>query len=284
MRRLRLRVAPNATGLEADLAASSRAPRRSRSRASSPATAGACVMDSTRFTQWGGWERQRSRSSGERIAPRGRPRCSARRDRSWGLRRVGEPEGGAPGVLPPQFFWLWAPAPLRRLLHALRRQRGRRGPAWHWNGNRVPALRVAGEGAIDDDARRRAHGARSRTRSTGSRARGARGARRSCSRRCAATRCASSSSRSSPSRCSGSATCTPSGATASGRARRRSAASAGSSPTSRPSTRATSTSSSSAAPAAARTTASASSSSSSSAATPRRASSPSSTEQGRSRN
>ena len=30
------------------------------------------------------------------------------RDRSWGIRPVGEPEGGAPGG-PAQFFWLWAP-------------------------------------------------------------------------------------------------------------------------------------------------------------------------------
>src|SRR3546814_1529492 len=31
------------------------------------------------------------------------------RDRSWGIRGVGEPEGGAPGTALPQFFWLWAP-------------------------------------------------------------------------------------------------------------------------------------------------------------------------------
>src|SRR5438105_2644773 len=31
------------------------------------------------------------------------------RDRSWGVRGVGEPPGGAPARAPRQFFWLWAP-------------------------------------------------------------------------------------------------------------------------------------------------------------------------------
>ena len=31
------------------------------------------------------------------------------RDRSWGVRGVGEPPGGAPARGPRQFYWLWAP-------------------------------------------------------------------------------------------------------------------------------------------------------------------------------
>ncbi len=34
------------------------------------------------------------------------------RDRSWGVRPVGEPEVGAPGALP-QLFWMWAPIHLK---------------------------------------------------------------------------------------------------------------------------------------------------------------------------
>ncbi len=65
------------------------------------------VMDSTRMTQFGGWEgwievdgELTDLEPGETLG------C---RDRSWGVRRVGErgPEG-AP-VADPQFFWLWAP-------------------------------------------------------------------------------------------------------------------------------------------------------------------------------
>ena len=65
------------------------------------------IMDSTRMTQFGGWEgwieidgELTDLSPGETLG------C---RDRSWGVRRVGEraPEG-AP-VADPQFFWLWSP-------------------------------------------------------------------------------------------------------------------------------------------------------------------------------
>ncbi len=34
------------------------------------------------------------------------------RDRSWGVRPVGEPEVGAPGALP-QLFWMWVPIHLK---------------------------------------------------------------------------------------------------------------------------------------------------------------------------
>ncbi len=63
-------------------------------------------MDYTRMTQhgrWRGWVRvQNARVD---LDP---TRSLGARDRSWGLRPVGEPEAGAP-VLPWQFFWLWAP-------------------------------------------------------------------------------------------------------------------------------------------------------------------------------
>jgi hypothetical protein len=65
------------------------------------------MMDVTRFTQngtWSGWVAV----DGHRIeidpaVARGT------RDRSWGVRPVGESPGGAPNTRPPQVFWLWAP-------------------------------------------------------------------------------------------------------------------------------------------------------------------------------
>lgn len=65
------------------------------------------MMDVTRFTQngtWAGWVA----IDGKRIeidpaVARGT------RDRSWGVRPVGEPAGGAPNTRAPQVFWLWAP-------------------------------------------------------------------------------------------------------------------------------------------------------------------------------
>ncbi len=67
------------------------------------------------------------------------------RDRSWGIRIVGEPEGGAPGMLP-QFFWLWAPIQFDDVCVHFDVNEDGEGRRWHANGNLV---RV---GAFTDDA------------------------------------------------------------------------------------------------------------------------------------
>jgi hypothetical protein len=64
-------------------------------------------MHTTRFVQFGRWD-------GElRIDGRCLPVASAMgvRDRSWGIRPVGEPDGGAPGMLQraPVVYWAWVP-------------------------------------------------------------------------------------------------------------------------------------------------------------------------------
>jgi hypothetical protein len=64
------------------------------------------IMDSTRLTQFGTWDGWLA-VDGERV-PIAPAEVLGVRDRSWGVRPVGEPEPGAPG-LPPQFFWLWSP-------------------------------------------------------------------------------------------------------------------------------------------------------------------------------
>jgi hypothetical protein len=65
------------------------------------------VMDVTRFTQngtWSGWVA----IDGTRIDLD--PRVArGTRDRSWGIRGVGEPAGGAPTQTAPQIYWLWGP-------------------------------------------------------------------------------------------------------------------------------------------------------------------------------
>jgi hypothetical protein len=65
------------------------------------------AMDSTRMTQFGRW-RGWVEVDGERIdvSP---DEVAGSRDRSWGVRPVGERStAGAPGAAP-QYFWLWAP-------------------------------------------------------------------------------------------------------------------------------------------------------------------------------
>ncbi len=65
------------------------------------------VMDSTRMTQFGNWEGW-IEIDGELIelAP---GETLGSRDRSWGIRTVGERAPTGAPVADPQFFWLWAP-------------------------------------------------------------------------------------------------------------------------------------------------------------------------------
>jgi hypothetical protein len=104
LRRLRLIVAPNPHGLSADLLFTGRAvpieePRFHR------AAAGRVFMDSTRLTPHVAIEGTVT-VDGEtiRLTP---DQCWGSRDRSWGIRPIGEREPDAP--TPSSFFWLWAP-------------------------------------------------------------------------------------------------------------------------------------------------------------------------------
>ncbi len=65
------------------------------------------TFDYTRLTQFGSWEGWLE-VDGERhdLAPGDTLGC---RDRSWGVRQVGERSATGAPVADPQFFWLWAP-------------------------------------------------------------------------------------------------------------------------------------------------------------------------------
>lgn len=65
------------------------------------------MMDATRFDQFGAWEGVIHTPEGDiKVNP---DECNATKDRSWGIRGVGEPEsGGAPKDFR-GFFFLWAP-------------------------------------------------------------------------------------------------------------------------------------------------------------------------------
>ena len=65
------------------------------------------IMDATRFDQFGVWQGTISTPEGEiHVTP---DSCQATKDRSWGVRGVGEPiTDGAPQQ-PGSFFFLWAP-------------------------------------------------------------------------------------------------------------------------------------------------------------------------------
>ena len=106
MKRTRLILDDNKSGLSCDLTFSARTAAIKEARQtlySGPRAS----MDATRFDQFGRW-------SGVIRTPDGEIQvnedlCMGTKDRSWGVRRVGEPEtGGAPNA-PGGFFFLWAP-------------------------------------------------------------------------------------------------------------------------------------------------------------------------------
>ena len=65
------------------------------------------IMDATRFDQFGAWEGVIQTPEGEiKVDPN---ECRATKDRSWGVRGVGEPVTDGVPRAPGSFFFLWAP-------------------------------------------------------------------------------------------------------------------------------------------------------------------------------
>jgi len=136
MRRLRVLVGPSEAGVVADVTFAARTeaveePRFTVRRGTR------VVMDYTRLTQFGTWTGRLT--VGDDVIELDRLDVLGTRDRSWGIRSVGEREGGAPGPAP-QFFWLWAPLNLgARCLH-VDFQEDATGRRAHANGEVVPLL------------------------------------------------------------------------------------------------------------------------------------------------
>lgn len=107
MRTLRLTIAPNPHGIEAELLFRARTPAVEEERATSRDGDGVrTLLDMTRFTQFGRWEGRIKAGGVETNIADGS--CFAARDRSWGVRPVGARPPGKPEA-PPQVCWLWAP-------------------------------------------------------------------------------------------------------------------------------------------------------------------------------
>ena len=93
------------------------------------------VFDYTRLTQWGEWSGWLE-VDGRRIElATGQVRGC--RDRSWGIRPVGERGGGVPGPAP-QFFWLWAPTNFDDICVHFASNEEADGTPWHRSGFIVP--------------------------------------------------------------------------------------------------------------------------------------------------
>ena len=106
MRKMRVILDDNDSGLRCDLTFSARtAPIE---EAHQTLWRGARrMMDATRFDQFGFWD-------GDITTPEGQVSVTGKKfrgtkDRSWGVRGVGEPETGGAPEAPGSFFFLWAP-------------------------------------------------------------------------------------------------------------------------------------------------------------------------------
>jgi hypothetical protein len=137
MRSCRVLLAKNDTGIECDLTFIPRTACVEEGRQTLRRD-GRVMMDATRFGQFGHW-RGWIRYAGTQldIDP---ARVFATKDRSWGIRPVGEPEpGGAPSRAMPQFFFLWSPIHWEDCCTYFGIFEDHTGYPWHQDGMIVPA-------------------------------------------------------------------------------------------------------------------------------------------------
>ena len=137
MRELRVRLAESGHPLSGELRFRARTPAIEEPRFQRHAGS-RLVMDSTRFTQFGTWQGS-LHVAGEALTldPAQILGC---RDRSWGVRGVGEREGGKPPAERPQFFWLWAPLNFDDGCLHFGVNENAMGEPWHASGSAVPLL------------------------------------------------------------------------------------------------------------------------------------------------
>lgn len=106
LRRTRVVLDDNSTGLACDLTFSTRTSPVQEDR-QTLWKGNRRIMDATRFDQFGCWEGEIRHPDGEiRI---NESSCHGTKDRSWGVRGVGEPESGGAPQAPSGIFFLWAP-------------------------------------------------------------------------------------------------------------------------------------------------------------------------------
>ncbi len=153
MRRVRVRLAPNETGIECDLTFTARTACVEEGRQTTRRD-GRIFMDATRFAQFGRWQGE-IRYDGQRVEIEP-ARVFGTKDRSWGLRPVGEPEtGGAPSSSLPQIFFLWAPTHWKDHCTHFGLFDEASGRSWHQDGMIVPAYETPEEipGVVDPGVR-----------------------------------------------------------------------------------------------------------------------------------
>ncbi|HTO09021.1 MAG TPA: hypothetical protein VMR86_18370 [Myxococcota bacterium] len=150
LKSLRVVLAPNETGISADLTWIPRTSSFAEGYQYLRRRRG--TMQATRFNQFGYWQGQ-IQTPGQTVAVDPR-RVYGTKDRSWGIRPVGDPDlGGAP---PGPFelggiFFLWAPLHWKhRCTHAGIFENNQ-GVRWHWDGMVVPTYEDPAKIPLVDD-------------------------------------------------------------------------------------------------------------------------------------
>jgi hypothetical protein len=137
MRRIRVTLAENETGLSCDLLFTARTASVEEGR-QTLRRGDRVFMDATRFAQFGRWEGE-VRCAGRTLTidP---ARVVGTKDRSWGIRPVGERDpAGAPPAELPQFFFLWSPIHWEDHCTHFGIFEHADGTPWHRDGAIVPA-------------------------------------------------------------------------------------------------------------------------------------------------
>ncbi len=137
MRVLRVTLAPNETGIECDLTFRARTACIEEGRQRWHQN-GRLAMDATRFAQFGRWSGT-IRYAGQTVEV-DPARVYGTKDRSWGIRPVGDPApAGAPATDLPQFYFLWSPIHWEDHCTHFGIFEDGDGEPWHWDGAIVPA-------------------------------------------------------------------------------------------------------------------------------------------------
>ncbi len=135
MKSLRVTLDDNETGISGELLWIPRTASIQEGRQTT--RMGRTLMDATRFNQFGHWEGE-IRYDGQSVRIDS-ARVYGTKDRSWGIRPVGDPDpGGAPPTRLPQVSFLWAPIHWKDRCTHMGAFENEYGEMWHWDGMITP--------------------------------------------------------------------------------------------------------------------------------------------------
>ena len=138
MRVIRVILEPNETGIPADLTFTARTACVEEGRQTIRQDNGRVVFDVCRFGQYGRWDGE-IKYAGRNLPVDG-AQTYGTKDRSWGVRPVGEQEtGGPPMARIPQFYFAWAPINWPDKATHFGVMEHEDGHAWHQDGAILPA-------------------------------------------------------------------------------------------------------------------------------------------------